>query len=230
MTLVYSFAGLCLVAVLLWLTGRRWIVREVVRHQTAIKEIVEYHNLLVQYAESRGGDTDAMNQLMIRSTRVEAILGADNWLSGARVVRNIYNGVPAIPFAIREIHETISNHLWQREAYQAAELVRNVLIRHVGRRESEEADLIEESKSHVRSIALGWRLWAAIPLYILNSFGLIGRSSLKRARASLLFSIYSLILFFAAVAAPILAYLADKNAIDNRLEAWIPWLQVYFSP
>jgi hypothetical protein len=222
-TFAYYAAALVAILFALWLTGRRWIVREMLAHSAASEDIIKYHNHLVQYADSGGTDGTAMNEMMMSSTKIERLLGGDNWIVGARVVRNIYNGVPAVPFAIREIHETIQDHLWRREAYQAVELVRNVLIRHVGRRKDEAELLVARSNNPLRCIAIGWRLWAAVPLYLLNAIGLMRDSTVRRTRNSAAFSVYSFILFVAALAGPILSYLADKGAIDAQLRNWLPW-------
>jgi hypothetical protein len=223
-TFVYYTAAVFAILLALWLTGRRWIVREMISHSVASEEVIKYHNDLVQYAESGGADSAAMNGMMMNSTKIERLLSGDNWIVGARVVRNIYNGVPALPFAIREIHETIQDHLWRREAYQAVELVRNLLIRHVGRRKDEAELLLAQSNRPLRCIAIGWRLWSAIPLYVLNAIGLIRDSTVRKTRNSTVFSVYSFILFLAAIAAPTLAYLADRGAIDAELKNFIPRL------
>jgi len=206
----------------LWLTGRRWVVQEMISHSNAIEEIIKYHNDLIRYADSAGADSAAMNEMMMTSTKIERLLGGDNWIVGARVVRNIYNGVPAVPFAIREIHETIQDHLWQREAYQAVELVRNLLIRHVGRRKDESELLATQSHQPLRCIAIGWRLWAAVPLYVLNAAGLMRDTTVRRTRNSTVFSVYSFMLFLAALAGPFFAYLADRGTIDAQLRNFLP--------
>lgn len=223
MTYLYYAAALIAVLSALWLTGRRWIVREINSHTSASDDVIKYHNFLIQYADSGGTDSAAMNELMMSSTKIERLLGGDNWVAGARVVRSIYDGVPAVPFAIREIHETIQDFLWRKEAYQAVELVRNLLIRHVGRRKDEAELLIEQLDKPLRCMAIGWRLWSAIPLYFLNAIGLMRDSTVKKTRNSTAFSIYSFILFLAALAGPVLAYLADRGSIDAQLKNFLPW-------
>jgi hypothetical protein len=206
---------LILLGFVLWLVGSRWLAKEVENHRCAINEVIKYHNNLIKYAESGGQDSASMHEMTLASTKVEEILGADNWIVGARVVRNLYNGVPAVPFAIREIHECIGDHLWKKETYRAVELVRNLLVRHVGRRENDIDKLNVALKRPIRCIVTGWRILAAVPLYLLNEIGIINDRSLRTVQRSKLFSFYSLILFIAAVSGPILSYLADREKIDQ---------------
>jgi hypothetical protein len=217
MSILVWIAVFALAVVALWVTGRAWTIQQISAQAAASEAVIKYHNDLVRYADSHGSDSEAMNALLLNSTKVERFLGADNWIVGSKVVKNYFNGVPAVPYAIRAIHESIADPLWQGEAYQAVELVRNILVRHVGRRNDEAEELTTASKNAFRCIALGWKLWAAIPLYLLSGFGLIKWGTVKRARNSLLFAIYSSILFVAAVAGPLFAYITDRAEINAAL-------------
>jgi hypothetical protein len=193
------------------------IVLEARAHSRKLQAVDEYRNIFIAFANSDFNDTALIGQLQLKSTAVEEALGADNFISGATAFHMFLSGIPAVPFLIREIVLKSQEWLWEKDSRNAAVLVDNVLIRHIGRRQSRLEDIRREACNPFHLIYRGWKSVVSLPLYLLAAFGLIGQRSIQSAQNSIIFKLINFATFVATLAATLFAYLADKSAIDKAL-------------
>ena len=193
------------------------IVLEAREHSRKLQAVHEYRNTFVAFANSDFGDGALIGELQLKSTSVEEALGADNFISGATAFHMFLSGIPAVPFLIREIVLKSQEWLWKKDAQNAAVLFDNVLLRHIGRRQSRLENIRREACNPFHLIYRGWKSVVSIPLYLLAAFGLIGPRSIQSAQNSIIFKLVNFATFVATLAATIFAYLADKSAIDKAL-------------
>jgi len=220
LTAVLAIVGTIVTLVFLALLGHRILSRASLTHVRQIERVKEFHAALVAYAESRGADQQAFQQLSMQSSAIETVLGWDNIVSGVQVGFYMLNRAPLLPLALQEMRrEYGEGSSWRDRGGMIADVVQTTLFRHVGRR-AEQAEKLHESAGRLSAcVAAGWAAVSALPMSILSAFGLLNMRSAEAARKSVLFRLWSLVLALAAISAPILAYLADSDKIDAAAHA-----------
>ena len=212
---------------ILWALGRIALVGAARENNSAIERVGSFHNDLVVYANSIGRDHAALTRLLIATTEVERTLGLDNYPSSLRMGHYMLQSAPVFPMALHEMQRQFGDGIFASDASQTAAAVDGILFRHLGRREALGRNLLERMRSPSSCIAHGWERVASFPLALLRAFGLLTRSREERARASLLFRLWSLLLALmlaaATIAGPVLSYLADRGKIDSELKGLLPF-------
>lgn len=219
LTLLVAVAALGGVLAILFGVGRHRINSAISENEKAGVLVKEFHQDLVQFANSHGQDQGAYTRLSFKSSSVEKALGYDNYVSGVRIGHYQLQGAPLLPLAIQEMRRQLGDYLWNKDGLAAADIVQTTLYRHLGRRQQIAESLAQEANSFRSCVAWGWSLVAAIPIAILESFGLLTPNGGRAVRQSLLFRLWSLLLALAAFAGPVIGYLADRDKVDATINA-----------
>jgi hypothetical protein len=93
--------------------------------------------------------------------------------------------------------------------------IRGVLLKSMGRHEHAAQQIVAGAQNPFVCIARGWSAVVSVPLLLLNGFGLLDSAQSAKARSSVLFRLVSAVTFLAAIASPLLAYLADRTQIEQ---------------
>lgn len=203
--------------VLLWLIGRASMTNDVKRHAAALDTMLDYHNDLTAFANGQMNNLGDIDDLIARTSRVTEALGRDNIARGVMIGYMLLNGVPLLPRALYALRDTLMSSYRDHEVYKIIEAVRGVLLIGMGRREHVIEKIAENSKNPAVVMGRGWSIVIAIPLHVLRGIGLIDAGQAARAVNSLLFKLVSLATFVAAIAGPVLAYLADRKNIESEV-------------
>jgi hypothetical protein len=203
--------------VLLWLIGRASMTSDVKRHAAALDTMLDYHNDLTAFANGQMNNLGAIDDLIARTSRVTEALGIDNIARGVVIGYMLLNGVPLLPRALYALRDNLMSSYRHDEVYKIIEAVRGVLLIGMGRREHIIEKIAENSKNPAVVMGRGWSIVIAIPLHVLRGIGLIDAGQATRAVNSLLFKFVSLATFLAAIAGPVLAYLADRKNIESEV-------------
>ena len=215
-----TFAVLTLI-IALWVVGRRRLAFSLTRNFEARDKVIKYHNNLMAYVNSGGKDEYAFSNLMMQTSEIERVLGYDNYVHGVKVGNYLLNTAPILPIAIHEMRRQFGDFLWEKDAYRTADVLRSVVIRHLGSREETDRNIRASMAVKSDCIAEGWFTIAALPLALLRGFGLLSGEVVTNARSSILFRFWSLLLAMAAFAGPLVAYLADKAKIDSAVKTFL---------
>lgn len=203
--------------VLLWFIGRASMTSDVKRHAAALDTMLDYHNDLTAFANGQMNNLGDIDDLIARTSRVTEALGRDNIARGVMIGYMLLNGVPLLPRALYALRDTLMSSYRDHEVYRIIEAVRGVLLIGMERREHVIEKIAENSKNPAVVMGIGWSIVIAIPLHVLRGIGLIDAGQAARAVNSLLFKFVSLATFVAAIAGPVLAYLADRKNIESEV-------------
>lgn len=177
----------------------------------------QFQSWLIEYGNDGCQNREIMGRMIRESTKVEAALGVDNFVSGVVCFHMRLQGVPVIPFVIREIDQRAGEYFWQQDIGKALYLVDGALIRRMGRID----DLLDGlSKQRVNPFFLfirGWKFLWSIPLYVLASFGLLGKRTVRSARESRSFQLLAFLSLIATIVGCVLAYLPNRPVIDREI-------------
>lgn len=223
-TSLLSALGIAAILALLAIIGRISLVSDHKENARLMELVATFHRDLVKYANSNGADQQAFKGLSMNTSAVEQALGWDNIVSGVNIGAYMLNGVPLLPFALHEMRREYNSGFSFQRGAAIADVIQTVLFRHAGRRE-EGAKGIKARMDSLRScVAAGWTAVAALPLSVLAVSGLLSSGRADAARGSIFFKLWRLLLALAALSAPFLAYLADREKIDAGVRAFLPWL------
>ena len=210
--LVFALGALALI-------GRANFKNSIGEHQSSIDEIANFHKSLALYANSNGDNQEAFRNLSMSCPRIEAVLGWDNIVSGITIGQYILSGAPILPMAIQQMRVEYNDPTrWRNKGTEIADALQTVLFRHVGRRENWIRIDEKKSKSIFSCIINGWISVSAIPISVMEGIGLLNSQKSRAAKESPIFKIWALLLALATFAGPLMAYLADKDKIDARIE------------
>jgi hypothetical protein len=179
--------------------------------------ILKYHNDLTECMNGGFEDFQAVEQLIVDTSRVQSAMGKDNIVYGLIIDHIMLNGVTLLPRALYSIRESLHGRRWTGDPFQTGNTVRGVLLASIGRREFAIERMEKATRNPITVTARGWSTVLAIPLYFLQGLGIISSWQTSRATGSLIFRIVSLLTFAAALAGPILAYLADRSSIEREV-------------
>ena len=210
LTFILGFVAFTIFVGALWFAGRADFVRSIIANEEAWNEVNDFHEELINFANSDGRNDRAYASMLDRSYAVEVALGIDNIVHGVRIGTYHLQGAPLLPLAIQELRGRFGYDGYAGQGSEIASAIQNTLIRHKGWRKRLDADLRSEADSVLRCIAKGWTALVAIPISILVAFGILSQQSRRRLTESLVFRILSLLLAFASL---ILTYLANRQAI-----------------
>lgn len=219
LTIVLAIFVIVVFLAVLSLIGRAALGREMVQNDSDFGAVRDFHQQLVRYANSNGQDQSAFQYLAMNSPSVEAVIGWDNIVSGVRVGMYTLSGAPILPFAVHEMRREFGDGLWGQRGGEIADSVQTVLFRHMGRREQSAVVLAKKAGSFGGCVSVGWTAISALPLTVLSVFGLLNRNKANRARESLIFRLWNLLLALVAIGGFVFAYLADREKIDQGLSA-----------
>lgn len=209
--------GVLVCGLLLWVLGRLSMTREVNRHIAARQVMLDYHNDLTDFANGDMNDARVVDHLISRTSRVTEALGRGNIVHGLIVGHMMLNGVTLLPRAIYSIRDSLMSNWRHDDAFKTIQAVRGILIKSIGSREHVAEKIEENAQNPVAVMGRGWSLVIAVPLHVLSGIGLINPGQATRAVNSLLFKLVSLTAFAAAIAGPVLAYLADRKSIETEV-------------
>ncbi len=209
--------GVLVCGLLLWVLGRLSMTREVNRHIAARQVMLDYHNDLTDFANGDMNDARVVDDLISRTSRVTEALGRGNVVYGLIVGHMMLNGVTLLPRAIYSIRDSLMSNWRHDDAFKTIQVVRGVLIKSIGSREHVAEKIGENAQNPIAVIGRGWSIVIAVPLHVLSGIGLINPGQAARAVNSLLFKLVSLATFVAAIAGPVLAYLADRKNIETEV-------------
>ncbi len=181
------------------------------------EKINEFQSWLIAYGNGGCESREIMGKMLSSSTKVEAALGVDNYVSGVVAFHTRLMGVPVIPFVIREIDQKAGDYLWRQDIQKALYLIDSVLIRRMGRIRDFLDDLKSQRKNPFVLFVRGWKYLWAIPLYLLSSFGLLGNRTVRSARESKPFQVITFLTLVATVLGCVFAYLPNRSLIDKEL-------------
>lgn len=219
--ILYSaiFAPLLIFGILvLGLIGKSRFNFEIIENRKAAELVSEFHQDVVKFANSDGEDASAFRQLTFKSSAVEVALGLDILVSGVQVGRYMLSAAPILPLAIQEMRSNLGDHLFRSDGMKAADALQTVLFRHLGRRQQLATKLTENANSWLKCIALGWTTIAALPISVLEAFGILSKRRGESARRSLIFHFWSLLLALATISGPIVSYLSATKAVDEAVK------------
>lgn len=222
LTVLVAMAALGGILALLFGIGRRRINAAISENEKAGMLVREFHQDLVRFANSHGEDQDAYTRLSFKSSLVEKALGYDNYVSGVRIGLYQLQGAPLLPLAIQEMRRLLGDYLWNKDGLAAADIVQTTLYRHLGRRQQAAENLAHDAASFRSCVAWGWGSVAALPVALLESFGLLTANRGEAVRRSIFFRLWSLLLALAAFAGPVIGYLADRDKVDTAIKALWP--------
>lgn len=222
-TIMLSALGLVLIFALLAIVGWVSLVSGYKENAALTELVAAFHSDLVNYANSNGKDQQAFKSLSMNTTAVEQALGCDNIVSGVNIGTYMLNGVPLLPLALHEMRREYNSGYSFQQGGTIADVIQTVLFRHAGRRQELAKGIKKRMGSVGACIATGWTAVAALPLSALAAFGLLSYGRVDAARGSIPFKLWRLLLALAALSAPVLAYLADREKIDAGVRALLPW-------
>ncbi len=225
MLLTVAATAVVIITVLAMLAfiGRRTLDSYYRENERLFILVRDFHQDLVTYTNSRGGDQGAFRTLSMSTAAAEKALGRDNYVTGVRVGLYMLNNAPLFPIALQEMRREYGDSLGYRDrGGDIADAAQTVLFRHLGRRQTYADELTEQISNFGSCLSVGWTNVTALPLYILSAFGLLNAHRVKTARASLLFRLWNFLVALAALGGPLLAYLADSDKIDAAVKAMLP--------
>jgi hypothetical protein len=217
--------GLITIAVVLiglaWL-GRAIILQDMKENKKSIDLILDFHQDLVDYGRSNGENNSAFIKLSTKSSTIESIIGHDNFVSGVHIGSYVLTNGYLLPFGIHEMRRHYNSEFrWDNEGGKIADSIQTVLFRHAGRRESYGNALQQKSGRFWKCVAQGWTTLAALPISVLEAFGIISESRAGIARQSWLFRLWNLLLALVTIISPIIAYLADSDKINAAIRTML---------
>lgn len=201
----------------LWVIGRHRLAAEMKENSKALERVGSFVQDFVLFANSAGRDERSFADVLLKAASVEADLGADNIARGIRIGPLMLNGVRLIPFSIYEIRRLFGSRIFVEDAHQAADTIRAILIRHIGRRTAQQAIMMQKHHQVTSCISEGWLSISSLPIAILSAFGLIGTITVKNIVSSIWFRLWSFLLAVATISGPIIAYLADFKQVNEAL-------------
>lgn len=210
-----------MLASLAWF-GRKIIFKEIKENEEIIQDILDFHGNLVRYANSNGTDNSAFLSLVSKSSNIEAGLGSDNFVNGIHIGSYLLTNYYLLPFSLHEMRRNYNSEFrWDNSGAKIADSIQTVLFRHAGRRENHGKLLRNLSKRFWACVAYGWTSFAALPISVLQAFGIISESKAGQARQSWLFKLWKLSLAIGTLVSPVIAYLADSEKVDSALRAML---------
>lgn len=206
---------------LAWL-GRTIFLQKIKKNKQSIDLIIDFHKHLVDYGRSNGRDNAAFIRLAAKSSAIESIIGHDNFVSGIHIGSYILTNSYLLPFGIHEMRRHYNSEFrWDNAGGSIADSIQTVLFRHAGRREDYVDILQKKSSRFWNCVAQGWTAIAALPISVLQAFGIISESRAGKARQSWLFRLWNFLLALVTLAGPIIAYLADSEKINAAMRMMV---------
>ena len=203
--------------------GQARISRAITENAQLNQVAQEFHQDLVAYANSKGGNQEAFQRMTMKSVMVENALGWDNLVSGVQIGMYMMNNARLLPLAIQEMRREYGDGPdWRDKGGQIADVVQTVLFRHMGRRAERDRTLKTQSGRFWSCVATGWSVLTALPISVLEAFGLLNSSRASAAKQSSLFKLWNLLLATAAFLGPVFAYLADRDKIEAAISTLFP--------
>lgn len=184
---------------------------------TERSEVEAYAQVFTRFLNSRGADGHAYGVLIERSLRIQALLGGVGIMGryvapfGRFSVPNyhiILNGVPAIRRDFETSYNGQSDH---------GQLVGETLVRYMGW----SADHIRERQGELRNPAAWLREGVAsallVPLWLLQSFGLLSRASTDGVTDSVLFRLLTFLVALVGLIGSIFTIVLGWSAMKETV-------------
>lgn len=182
----------------------------------------EYRNKVIEYANSDGADQQTYHWLILNSNRMQAELGLDGYWSVFRDPPFEYTQYPFIINGITKLQEIFRDNqlhgdiLGRRSSFIM--MLDASLLRFIG---SQRASL-EAAESAMRNpmtwLVVGAEQFTATPLYLLSTFGVIGKATLARAKNTKAFRVFAFLIasliFLMSIASDVTGLLTSGR------EAW----------
>ncbi len=221
-----AWVALAVAAVML--LGFVTMIRQQSRRKQQLAFAIQYRNKFIEYANSRGADTESYRWLTLKANQIQSDMGDTGVYAGFRppFENVIYKNYPIVLNMVPRIRQMMDDngmHIWDSQISAYVNAVDEAFLRHIGPQQDSCEQDGKQIANPLRWFRSGIEQILSVPLYLLSLFGLMGIRTIAAIQAAPLFRVLAGLAGLISFIGAIIGLLVDWSEAREILKhLWEP--------